>query len=570
MKLYPLLLTLLLSSCASNHKPAEIPLTFEEVHESLSQDRGPLLFLIQSGKIKEAIDFALTNDQNLDKNSLLNPLGLCLLERGASSNSEKDIFFSLYGIQLSGNEEALAKAYQHISSPYPELQLLTVQVLSTYNTDEANHLLEQALMSDYLLIRLEAAFAIASKKLPNATSQIESLFAKVDPGFRPIFAELFAMLANPASEKMLKRLLRDSNERVRLEAIHAICRMGLTDLQPDLKALYSDNFPAIQEAVCASIGSFQVASSKELLENFKKSNFSTTRLSALFASYELGDDTSRRHIEQEALEGNLFAIGLLGKMKGSEDILSHLMHSPDSSVRVNSAIELLKLKDPRSVDGLHELFIQNPKDLVFEEMVSQGKTLSFYKLTPSASENVQRDSYLFEISLRLREELLVKALELDEDSFIELAQLIFEKRQLDLVPTLIRLLENLRSDKAIALLKEQSECLGCPLIRAYANLALYRLHEEGPYFMKVNDWVKNNIKLSLTEIRPQLPWMVVRQEKSPYTLSLEEQASLLLESLDALAQSRDPEGLKTLLIAIRDGNPQNRYLLAGLLLRASQ
>jgi HEAT repeat protein len=575
-----LLLLLLLTSCGSNHKPAEIPLTFEEME--MPSKQGPILFLIQSGKIKEAVDALLQAQQNdanqsdpyIIEGDLLKRLGLHLLETGMNSHDEKDILLSLYGIQLSGNEEALTLAQKLITCQYPELQLAAIQVLANYNTDEANQLLEQALKSDYLLIRLEAAFAIATKKLPTAYAQIESLMVKVEPDFRPAFPKLFAICANPASQQMLKRLLRDPDERVRLETVHAICEANLSDLLPDLKTLYSDNSPAIQESIAEAIGIFQDSSSKNVLEKLQKSHYSSTQLAAFFAAYEstnkFGDNSSRQYIEELALDGNCFAINLLGKMgASSKDILYKLMHCPDSSIAVNAAIALLELKDPRSIEGLQELFIQNPKDLIFEEMVSHGRTLSYYKLTPSASENIQRDNFLFELSLRLREQMLINSLELPEESFLQLAQIIFEKQQLDLVPTLIRLLENLRSEKAIALLKEQSERPGCPLIRAYANLALFRLHEEGPYFAKVNDWVKNNSKLAMIEMRPQLPW-ALRNEKNPYILSLEEQARLLLECSEALAQSRDREGLKTLLIAIRDGNPHNRYLLAGLLLQASQ
>src|SRR5208283_1352707 len=87
----------------------------------------------------------------------------------------------------------------------------------------------------------------------------------------------------------------------------------------------------------------------------------------------------------------------------------------------------------------------------------------------------------FEISLRVRQQILISALELPEKDFLELARAIFASRQHDLIPLTVRLLENLQSEAAIGLLKEEEQRLGAPYVRAWSCLGLYRLHQDGPY-----------------------------------------------------------------------------------------
>jgi len=156
--------------------------------------------------------------------------------------------------------------------------------------------------------------------------------------------------------------------------------------------------------------------------------------------------------------------------------------------------------------------------------------------------------------------------ELPHDAFLNIARAIFSHQQKELVPLLVRLLENERSEEAILLLRAESERLGSPLIRAYCQLALFRLNEEGPYEKNLFEWIEKNRGNEL-EVRPLLP-RKVRSDKSPYTLTLEERSELLVEAFEALAESKKEEALSALLDAIAKGSPHNRCLLAGLLLRA--
>lgn len=566
------ILLLLLTGCTSNYQvDDEDPLVFGEHSDGSTLSSAdstasvPFFFQLQQGKIEEAISELQSRkekDPYLYHSATLQRLGLALIQQGISSSNPVDVQLTLYGIGLSANEQAQDYIKEALYSKQPELQFAAVQLLSQLHTDDAHKLLEEALSSDYFLIRLEALHALAANKLPSAYPQIEALFVKVDPEFRPLFPELLALDGSYPSVQMLKRLIRDSDRNVRLAAIKSIACIKRDDLLSDIKSQMHDLSPAIREAVVQGAGEFQDSSTKPFLEKA----LTQDDLSALVAAYYLSKD---QIIEDEAKRENPFALRLLGNMKIGREILIEKMRSSDMQTRLNATVALLERKDTACLENIPMLFLQGHNDLVFEEVESPGRALTYFKATPSAQQNLKETPFFFELSLRLREKWLIESMELPTEDFLSIAECIFHYEQHELVPLLVRLLENIRSEKAISLLKEQSERLGSPFTRIYATLALFRLNEEGPYAKKLIDWIGKNQAHDLIQTRPLLPWKL-RSEKNPYVITLEERSRLLVEAFEALAANHKDNSINALLEAIKSGNHHNRYLLAGLLIRAAE
>ena len=108
-----------------------------------------------------------------------------------------------------------------------------------------------------------------------------------------------------------------------------------------------------------------------------------------------------------------------------------------------------------------------------------------------------------------------------------------------------------------------------PLIRAYCNLALYRMGKEGPYGDYLKEWIDRNKNSEMIRFRPLIP-MDKRLGDSPHELTPEDSSRLLIEAYQTLAEKQQGSSIEILLEAMRDGNPKNRYVLAGLLLRTLQ
>jgi hypothetical protein len=138
-----------------------------------------------------------------------------------------------------------------------------------------------------------------------------------------------------------------------------------------------------------------------------------------------------------------------------------------------------------------------------------------------------------------------------------------------LIPLLTHLLENIGTVRAKELLLEKSEQVGYPLLRGYANLALYRIGEEEGHRRRFLSWLSTQKGVQLIEFKPMLD-RGAREDKniSNYQLSAEEKSGLLIESFDAIATKHDIDGISLILEAIRDGHEKNRYAFAGLLLKS--
>lgn len=346
-------------------------------------------------------------------------------------------------------------------------------------------------------------------------------------------------------------------------------RLGRDDFLPLLRKRLTHSHVAELEATAFAAGVLKDSSSISKLKKLCHSQTDTVRIAAIMALFQLGDRTYVSQIEEMAKSHNLFAIHCLGAISETEKTLAELVLSNDLQVRMNAAISLLERRDPRCVSALSEILILDARDLAFHPFSSVGRTLTAMKAVPSAELRSKDPTLDLSYSLVMREHLLRESIHLPEKYFLHLGRLIFNRQQNDLVPALISLLENLQTEGAIALLKEGAEKISSPLIRDYCHLALYRLKQEGPYEEYINHWVMKQKEAELIRLRPLLPWKY-RLEQSDYTLSPEETSRLLVEAFLSIASRRDEKSIAFLLEAIQKGNPQNRYALMGLLMKATE
>lgn len=530
-----------------------------------------ILYLMQTGDVDNALKSYQKSVKQEGRHNLelVQQLAVALLEKGSHTDDPETQLMTMFGAGISTNEKTLHILEEGIRSPYPQLQLICLNFLGKYNDDHADKALHNALNSNYLEIRLEGAYHLAQAKAPKAVAQIEALMNKVDPELWPIFPQLYAMIGNAESMKILRRLMRHPSEKVRIEAILSAAEYERDDLLPAIRILTTHHARAQQEACVTALGYMKDESSVFKIQNLTRSSSSNVRLAALQALYRLDRHEVRLMVEKAAEENDLFAISMLGQMPGSENTLFKLTNNRNFQVKVNATLALLELKDPRCLESLCEILVKDSRDLVFVTTSSSGGALKAYKAISSAQQNLKDDSLISELSLSIREEVLSKAVNLPEKDFLDLAYTLFEVQQHDLIPVLAEKLESMQSPKAIALLKRYQQKAGAPLIRNYCNLALYRLKEEGPYADNLCLWIASQQKTNLIQFRPLIPWEV-RETDSPYQLTVQETSRLFIESLEALINNRDERGIDILLNAIQNGNTKNKYALAGLLIRASQ
>lgn len=529
------------------------------------------LFLMQNNDIEGALDryqqyCSLSGRHDFDT---LQQMGLIMLQKGIQTDDPQTYLMTLFGAGISGSTGALDILERGLSHPDPQIQLLCLHFIAQFEDDRTNDLLNIAMSSDFLSTRMESAFYMAQRKHPHAVGQIEGLMFRLPPVFKPYFPSFFAILGTSEGTSALKRLIEDPDPQVRVESILNVARLGRDDFLPMLRRRLTHSHIAELEATIFAIGALKDGSSLPKLKKLALSPVESVRLAASLALLQLGDRSHVPTIIELANRHYLFAILSLGSISDTEDTLNELLQTTDFQVRLNAALALLQRRDSRCLPTLLEILISDSRDFAFQPFGSVGRTLTAFKAVPSAELRAKDPTIDLSYSMAIREHFLKEAIHLPEETFLKLARTIFQKQQSDLVPSLIMCLENLRTDNAIALLKEGTKKFSSPLIRDYCHLSLYRLKVEGPYEEYINHWVMQQKKSELIRLRPLLPWKY-RMEQSDYSLSAEETSRLLIDSFLAIANRRDEKSITMLIQAMQQGNPQNRYALMGLLMRATE
>lgn len=533
--------------------------------------KSQILFLIQSGNLESAIESYLEQLKEGCKHDfeLLQELSLAFIQRGFASRNGEDQLLAVFGAGVAMHEKTLPILEAGLENSTPQIQLASLNFLARMQHDDGDLILKRALRSPFVLTRLEAAHFLAQKKDPSALGQIEALMAKVDPQLKPIFPQLVAKIGSKNAGKLLRQMLHDPNEKVRIETLISIATEHRDDLLPQVRLLSSHHHPPQQEACAWCLGELKDSLSIPKLEKLVKSNIVFVRLAAAHSLVKLGKQEYCQKIVDEAKKGDLFAITLLGSHPGNEEVLADLQICGDFTVQMNASAALLERRDSRCLKKLAPIFLRDPRDLAFTKISSPGRTLTAIRIIPSAQENLKDHPFIHELSLGIREALLIKAIELPEQDFLELANFLLSSHQYDLVPSVVALLENLHTPTAIALLQKHQQKLGAPLVRCYCNLALYRMKVPGPYAQNLRDWVTKQQDLDFIKFRPVVPFEL-REQTTSYQLTPEETSRLLVESFETLADSRDEASLTLLIEALRSGNRRNPYALSGLLMRATQ
>ncbi len=525
------------------------------------------LYMMQNSDIETALQtyqgyFVKSGHHDFD---VLQRMGLVLFQHGIHSEDPAIFSMTLFGAGLSGSTGALEILEKGLTHPDPQIQMIALHFIAQSQDDQTDELLNRAMSSDFLSTRLEAAFYMAQKKHPRAVGQIEGLMFRLPPIFRPLFPSLFALIGTSEATAALRRLLDDLAPQVRIESILNIARLGRDDLLPLLRKQLTHSNIAELEASAYAIGTLKDSSSLVRLKKLALSPSENVKIAAILALYALGDRSNLDRLIALAQSRNIYAITALGQIPGSEDALADLTHSSDLQIRLNAAISLLQRRDERCLRGIEELLIRDDRDLAFYLLPSIGRTIAIWKAIPSAELRSKDQTLDLSLSLSMREQVLRESVYLPQPEFLKIAQLLIEKQQNDLIPCMITLLKNLRTPEAIDLLKKGCSQLNAPFIRDYCHLALFDLKEEGPYGEYIKHWVIHQKDAELIRLRPMLPWKM--RLDSNYTLTPDETSRLLVEAFLAIAADRN---IDFLVEAILKGNPQNRYALFGLLMRATE
>ena len=527
---------------------------------------GQMLYLLHRGETQKAFEAYLDHAKESGEHdfALLQQAAIRLLEQGVEAEEPETRLMCMFGAGVANTPELLHILEKGLKSADQRTQLIALGYLGRQQDDEADQLIVEALSSPSLITRLEGCFILAQKNHPAILTHLQSLMVKLPDIARALFPQIVVHLDGESAHYYLRQLLTDTHMEVRLEAILAVAKLKRDDFLPQIRKLATLTHHASQEACALALGELKDRHSTPLLKQLVKSVRPEVRLAAAIALIELGESEYIEVVKQEALQENLFAIATLGKLKEGKSLLHQLAQNPDRDVRLNATLSLLQQGE---VGALEEILLPGKRGLGFIRTPSPGRGLKAWRTIPSAHQNTKIYPGLVQQTLGLRERVLTECLELPEKEFLSICRQLIEAKQVELIPLLVTLLENKRSEGAIALLKEGQQKAGDPLMRNYCTLALYRMREEGPYEEALIQWARASGNHTIIEFRDE------KSEASfstKHELTPEETSRFLIETFEALAQAQNRAGIEALIDAIAYGNPQNRYALAGLLMRTTE
>jgi HEAT repeat protein len=550
-----------------------LPLALQK-EEAGAVNKLHILYLLQCREFQRAIDLYRDYKTALGRHDfeILQQMGLIILEQGARSPDPETQLTSIFGSSIAGIAAAIDILEAGIISPQPQTQMAAIQFLGHLQDDRCEELLTRAMSSDFFFTRMEAAHQLAMRKARTAVGQIESLMYKIPPHMRFFFPQFFALIGTKDAISLLKHMMDDPFHMTRIEAILSAARFGRDDLLPMIRSRATHLNSAEQEACATAIGYLKDSKSIPVLKNLTNSPAANVQLAASHALYTLGDDTSRLLLEEHAAKGNLFAIHLLSEIPGSEKVLLPLIRDPDIQVRFNAVFALLTLRDKRILEPLLEFILHDSKDLGFQPQFSLGNSLMAWKVIPSAGQHLEDSpTDLLTLSLNVREHMLRECLELSPEVFLDLANILFDTKQMELIPLLVSLMENLQTPEAIHLLSTKAQKAGAPLTRAYCNLALLRLKKADVYKTAVLQWISMKKNTEMIRFRPLLPWSArPPKQTSSFELTPEENSRLLIECYQTIAMQHDENSIDVILEGLKSGHSKNRPVLAGLLIQCIQ
>lgn len=478
-------------------------------------------------------------------------------------NTRLVAYYSMIACNYIPNLQQLKSAMQ---TTHPGLQLAAIYLLKQHTGDRSEEVLRQGLLSPFPIIQLTTAYAIAQKKFPKAYALLESLLYKTPKSLHIYFPEFFATLDTVESRRKVLHFINDGDEKIRIAAIISAMQHKIEEALPYFRTILTHANPLEQEACLFGLSHMNDTASLSRMKNLTMSACDEVAIASSFALYSLGHHEYYTTLVKFAENGNLFAISLLGTVPEGTNSLYELLKNPNFTIRINAALSLLQLRDNKCLPVIMEILQAGYHGMVFCQVTSQGGCMHYIK--PQASLPTKIESLALKSkqdSAVILENLILQLSELTETNFLSVAQFLLESNYSSLIPLTVQLLENLHTPEAISILESGVSKLGCPLIRGYSQIALFKLGR-CPLSRSFHQFLENSLRLSLVNYEE------IRNKKNIgiFTLKPEETLRLVLTCMQAIASESCESSIDLLLQATRNSHELNRYILAGLLLQCIQ
>lgn len=266
----------------------------------------------------------------------------------------------------------------------------------------------------------------------------------------------------------------------------------------------------------------------------------------------------------------LYTARFLSKEAGIPLLLPIFLHTTSSEAKLNAGLALLHLgcTHPTLIEYFTSWLEVPQTHLTITMSYSPGKATSSWKFTTVLlpDEQTERSRTLAFIH-NTEEQVLSLLLQLPNEAFLPYIDRIIRSQKTNLAATAISSLSQKSQTYSLDILTQASQLPGEPIIRAYADLALYHLTKEPQYKNLLHQHAIHLVHQTFlfidTEANTPQPQSVYLR----YQVTPEAKSQLMLNILETLVATKTHEDIRFFIQLMIQTNPKNLPVLSGLLMK---
>lgn len=480
----------------------------------------------------------------------------------------------IIGSGLANSLETLDILSLAMEDPDPIQQLLVLSSLSSYSGKTSNEILLKALSSPYPMIRLEAAYRLAGFKNIKVVDHLHSFIHKLPEEVRALSAAIFLRLETEESDSYIRELLTSPNSVIRNYTALLIGEYKQKRFISTLRKFLTSASTLDQEGALYSLGKLKDGLSYPHIKRLSKKDSPDLSLAAAQAFIDLGNEEEALPIlKQQVLEERpraLYTCRSLSKEEGISLLLPVFLSSKHGETQLNAGLSLLHLGCTHP--ALLEYFISWLEISHTHQTImltySPGRATSSWKFTAiMLPDNPSERSRVLSFIHNTEEYVLNLLLQLPNDAFLPYVNRMIRSQKTNLAAKTIAALSQKPQKYSLDILSQAAQLPGEPIIRAYADLALYHLTKEPQYKKLLHKHAIHLVHQTFLFIDTESNTPQPQSTYLRYQVAPEAKAQLMLDILETLVSTKTHEDIRFLIQLMIQTNPKNLPVLSGLLMK---
>lgn len=481
---------------------------------------------------------------------------------------------AIIGAGLARSMETLDILSLAMENPNPTQQLLVLSVLATNPSKTSNELLFKALSSPYPFIRLEAAYQLASLKNTKVVDHLHSFIHKLPEEIRALSAAIFLRLETEESDAYIRELLASSKSTTRNYTALLIGEYQQKRFVPTLRSLLTSASFIDQEGALYALGKLKDGQSYPHIKHILKKDSPDLSLAAAQALIYLGNEEEALPILKQQIQEEkpraLYTGRILSQEEGIPLLLPIFLNTSHAEPKLNAGLALLHLgcTHPELIEYF-TLWLEAPHyHQIITQSPSQGRATSSWKFTPIILPNEVAERHkLLSVIHHTEEHILELLLRLPHEAFLPYVERILQSQKTNLAAKSILFLSQLPNKQSLDIISKATQLPGEPIIRAYANLALYHLTKDPEQKLLLHQHAHRLIQHSLVFIGTESDTPTPQATHLRYQVTPETRAQLMLDILETLVSTKTHEDIRCFLQLMTQTNTKNLPILSGLLMK---